>query len=186
MTTIRTFIAIDITPESELVNLWNKLKSVLKNDSVKWVDSKTIHLTLMFLGETSMKSVGDISESLRNGLSNSKSFQIEIKGVGSFGKPEPKVIWAGIEYSQDIMNIKRLVDKVLLPFGFEDENKMFKPHLTLGRVKFLNDKMKLRQIIESYKGVTLQKVQVKRVVFYQSTLTPQGSIYRPIETIELI
>lgn len=182
---VRTFISIDIKPEMQVVYLWAKLRVALKNDSIKWVDSSAIHLTILFLGDTPVNQIRPIASALSESLGGISSFRISIKGVGTFGKPNPKVVWLGVDASEELNNLKQLVDKALVRFGYEDENKTFSPHLTLGRIKFLKSKMPLSSIIAQYRDAILQKVHVSQVILYQSVLTPQGPVYKPLETITL-
>jgi len=185
MNSIRTFIAVDIKPEKPIVELCGKLKLMLKNDSINWVDTNTIHLTLLFLGETQISQVEDISRALRDKLANISGFRLCVKGLGTFGKPHPKVIWLGIEPCQSLDNLKNTVDRALAPFGYEDENKAFSPHLTLGRIKFLNSRIELKSFVVQNKETILQNANIDKVVFYQSTLTPHGPIYKSIDIIDL-
>ncbi|MGD9977712.1 MAG: RNA 2',3'-cyclic phosphodiesterase [Bacteroidales bacterium] len=181
----RTFIAIDIKPEAELVEGWNRLRVILKHDSVKWVDPKLLHLTLLFLGDTPDHLIGKISISLAGRLVSHPVFSIAISGMGTFGNPKPRVIWLGVEPSVELQNLKFYVDEILLPFGFVDENYPYKPHLTLGRVNFLNDIRPIQEFMGEVKENVWQKVNVDRITFYRSTLTAAGPIYEPLKVIEL-
>lgn len=185
MDNLRTFIGIDIKPSDELLGAFYKLKNVLKDDSIKWVDTSTLHLTLLFLGETENNQVNKISAELQKELLSVPQFSIRIKGLGTFGRPDPKVIWAGFESSDALVALKHQVDETLLPFGFEDENKVYSPHLTLGRVKFLKSKQQLFDALQLYKDKAFQDVLVDKVIFYQSTLTAKGALYRPIKVFPL-
>lgn len=185
MDNLRTFIGIDIKPSDELLGVFYKLKNVLRDDSIKWVDTSTLHLTLLFLGETENIQVSQISAELQKELQLVTQFSIKIKGIGTFGRPDPKVIWAGFETNDELLALKQKVDKILLPFGFEDKNKVYSPHLTLGRVKFLKSKQQLRDVLQLYKDKAFQDVLVDKVIFYQSTLTAKGALYRPIKVFPL-
>ena len=68
MDNLRTFIGIDIKPSDDLLGVFYKLKNVLKDDSIKWVDTSTLHLTLLFLGETENNQVNQISIELEKTL----------------------------------------------------------------------------------------------------------------------
>lgn len=185
MDNLRTFIGIDIKPSDDLLGVFYKLKNVLKDDSIKWVDTSTLHLTLLFLGETENNQVNQISIELEKTLQLFIQFSIKIKGLGTFGRPDPKVIWAGFEPNDLLLALKHKVDETLLPFGFEDENKVYSPHLTLGRVKFLKNKQQLQNTLQVYKDKAFQDVLVDKVIFYQSTLTNKGALYRPIKVFPL-
>lgn len=185
MDNLRTFIGVDIKPSDDLLGAFYKLKNVLKDDSIKWVDTSTLHLTLLFLGETENSQVNQISAELQKPLQFVPQFSIRIKGLGTFGRPDPKVIWAGFEPNDSLLALKHKVDEILLPFGFEDENRVYSPHLTLGRVKFLKSKQQLQNALQVYKDKAFQDVLVDKVIFYQSTLTTKGALYRPIKIFPL-
>ena len=185
MDNLRTFIGIDIKPSDELLGAFYKLKNVLKDDSIKWVDTSTLHLTLIFLGDTENNQINQISAELQKVLQSVPQFSIRIKGLGTFGRPDPKVIWAGFESNDSLLALKHKVDETLLPFGFEDVNKVYSPHLTLGRVKFLKSKQQLQNSLQVYKDKAFQDVLVDKVIFYQSTLTTKGALYRPIKIFPL-
>jgi 2'-5' RNA ligase len=185
MDTVRTFIGVDIKLEKELIEIWSNLKLILKDDSIRWVNSSTIHLTLLFLGETPLTQIKKISDSLRYSLVEFPAFKISIKGVGTFGKPLPKIIWLGVEPNQNLVKLKHLVDESLIPFGFKDENITFSPHLTLGRIKFLKHSIAFQEFLNKYNKYFIQDMYVDKVQFFQSTLTEHGAIYKPFEIIEL-
>lgn len=183
--TARTFISIDIKPEMPIVDLWQKLRTALKGDSIKWVDQSTIHLTLLFLGDTPVTHIKPIANALKENLAGVSPFGICIKGVGVFGGSNPRVVWLGVEASKELDELKHLVDRVLVRFGYEDENKTFSPHLTLGRIKFLRNKLPLSSVVAQFSDAIFQKVEVSQVTFYQSILSQQGPVYKPLEIIPL-
>lgn len=186
MDNLRTFIAIDIKVEPLLKSKWEDLKQLLENDTVKWVDERTIHLTLFFLGETTPLQVKEITYELEVELKKTQPFSIKITGLGLFGNPNnPKVIWAGIAESQPLNLIKEKVDLALLRQGFEDTQSKFSPHLTLGRIKHIKSANELNSFIKSNKSLHFFDVEVAKVIFYQSILTPNGPIYKPLKEIKL-
>ena len=63
--------------------------------------------------------------------------------------------------------------------GFVIEERQFKPHLTLGRVKSVRDTENLKKVLEKYRDDEFQKVEVKEVILYESILMQTGPIYKP-------
>lgn len=186
METLRTFVAIDVKVESALEKKWSELKSLLRNDSIKWVDDQTIHLTLFFLGDTPISQIDEIAQKLEIQLRKTSSFRITLNGLGVFGNRDvPKVIWVGILESQQLFQLKKEVDLTLSTFGFNDTHGKFSPHITLGRVKHMKSSDTLKSYINRNKSEILQEVEVDRVIFYQSILTPTGSIYKLLKEIKL-
>ncbi|MEY1638877.1 2'-5' RNA ligase family protein [Tenuifilum osseticum] len=67
METKRTFLAIDVNPHDNIINLLQELKRNHKIDSIKWVDPAIMHLTIFFLGDTPSIQIPSICEMWRNG-----------------------------------------------------------------------------------------------------------------------
>lgn len=187
MENLRTFVAIDINVEPLLKSKWEDLKILLRNDTVKWVDVRTIHLTLFFLGETTPLQVKEISKKLELVTKTIKPFILKINGLGLFGNPiNPKVVWAGVSESQQLHLLKEIIDKTLLSEGFEDTQSKFSPHLTLGRIKHIKSANELNSFIRSNKSLHFFDVEVSKIIFYQSILTSNGPIYKPIKEFKLL
>lgn len=186
METKRTFIAIDIEPQSQLVGLLENLKRTHRLDSIKWVNPHIMHLTLSFLGDTPIDQIPELTGLLKRKLGEFSPFKIEIKGLGVFGCPIPRVIWAGVESTHAFFDIKQAIDDVICDFGYDDDNEKFNPHLTLGRVKFIHQLDRLTAEIQQYKNRLFQDQVVDEVVFYESILRPQGPEYRAISRFKLL
>jgi 2'-5' RNA ligase len=185
METKRTFLAIDIEPEANIVNLLEGLKRTHRLDSIKWVNPEIMHLTLFFLGDTPIDQIPDMCSMLNSCVQEHETFDIELKGLGVFGRPLPRVIWVGVEFPEAMIKIKHSIDAVLEGFGYNDDDEKFNPHLTLGRIKFLHNTDKLNAEIQQYKTKSFQLQTVKEVMFYESILRPQGPEYRAIQRFKL-
>ncbi len=58
----RTFIALKITPENELKEAIQALKTKLDTSKIKWINQEDFHLTLHFLGETSPEQIKQVDD----------------------------------------------------------------------------------------------------------------------------
>lgn len=185
--TLRTFIAIDVKVEKPLNDKWAELKSLLRNDSIKWVDDHLLHLTLFFLGDTSNVIVNVISSKLQVELKKIPAFSLNLQGLGFFGNSKsPRVLWVGISRSEQLMQLHSVVTDCVSVFGFDVVNEKFSPHLTLGRVKHVVSSDKLISFINQSKGLQFQQVVIDKVTFYQSILRPEGPIYKPLSEFKLL
>ncbi len=183
----RIFIAVKVIPESEMLKLYLSLKSILAGESIKWIDPVNIHITLAFLGDTEEKRIKNLSLMLKEGCSTFKKFDFEIAGTGLFKNyREPKVIWAGIRLSEELLALNSLITGILKENNFETDEKGFKPHLTLGRIRSVHDIEILRNAIEKFKDSEFQKVEVKEVILYESILMHTGPLYKPLGTFSLL
>lgn len=186
MESLRTFIAINVKVETELATRWRELKKLLNNDIIKWVNEDSLHLTLFFLGDTPIDKIDPIKQNLERELRNFASFNITIKGFGTFGHPKsPKVIWAGIANTEKLNQLNKIISDAIIPLGFEAQSEKFSPHFTLGRVKQMRLPNGLANFINKNVSNILQEVKVDEVIFYQSILKPSGPVYKSLKTIKL-
>lgn len=179
---MRLFIAIEIPDDvrRRLGEVQRKLKRV--NARVSWVAPRNFHLTLKFLGETAEEKVPSIQGALEAVAASSAPAECELRGIGQF----PRVIWVGLLGEIDrLAALARGIDNALAPLGFPHEEREFKPHLTLGRIKFVGDREGLTRILAFHTNESFGALRVESVHLFQSTLNPQGSIYTKLFTVQL-
>ena len=69
--------------------------------------------------------------------------------------------------------------------GIEIEDRPFKPHLTIGRIKHLKDKVTLKALIDKYKNLEIQNTVMNEVILYESILLQSGPVYEPLARFNL-
>jgi len=168
---MRLFIAVEIPEEvrEELENLVRVLKHKVSN--VKWVEKENFHITLRFIGEVQEYKVQTIEDIIDEVSSNFYPFDIGLKGVGNF----PYVIWVGIDKGKDILgDISYSIEGLLIKAGFPPTDKLFSPHITLGRVK---------KRIENFQGGDFGPLsfQADSITLMQSQLFSSGPVYTPLK-----
>ncbi len=177
----RIFIAIKIKPGNILVDTFNTLKDLMKNDRIWWVSLENMHLTLKFIGDLEEEKIEILKEELCK-ISSVDNFKVQIKGIKIFikNRKEPRVIFTSVEKSEELYNLVKEIEVCLNNAGIKLADKKFVPHITLGRIKQLSDISILDGIIEVF-----QDEYCKEFILYESTLTPKGSIYTPLEIYKL-
>ena len=65
------------------------------------------------------------------------------------------------------------------------EERPYNPHLTLGRIKHVNNKEVLKSLIEQFQNSEIQIVPVAEIVLYESILLQTGPVYKPIASFNL-
>ena len=177
----RIFIAIKVNPEVELLRMFSSLKAILAEENIRWVDPVNLHLTLEFLGDTDEKKIAVLKSMLSNTCSGFGGFDFNLTGTGVFKNfRDPRVLWVGIQSAERLIQLNKNIAEGLKLNGFEIEEREFKPHLTLGRVKSLKETENLKILLESYRDVQFQIVQVSEVILYESILMQNGPIYKPL------
>jgi len=181
---MRTFIAIDLNDEnkSALTKLQDELKQTQAD--VKWVEPENTHLTLKFLGGISEEQAGQVKNILDKISSDYKPFELSLSGIGAFPKLDyPRVIWIGIEKGKkETEEIAKKIEDGLEKLGFQQEEREFSAHFTIGRVRTPKNKEQLKTAIQTWnlEHRTWNSQIVSSIVLYQSNLTPKGPIYTPL------
>lgn len=182
----RTFIAVKVEPEESFLNLISSLRSGLQNDSVKWTNTSQIHITLVFLGNTKEEDISPVIEMLRNKCMDTGKFELVMRGAGVFKSfTDPRIIWTGIEDSEKLSDLNRKISDGLNELKIKIEDRPFKPHLTIARIKHISDTDALKKMISGFPDRLIQKIPVSEVIFFESILLPAGPVYKPIAQIEL-
>ena len=182
----RTFIAIKVSLSREVAELFADIKLQLKDERIKWVDLGNLHITLYFIGDVHDEFLKQLEEFLMLELSSFQSFKMNISKVGVFKNlKEPRAIWFGLEENKNLRQLKQLINKALDLCGMNTKDKKFKPHITLGRIKSLKNKLLLKKIMEENAERQIQQFLVKEIILYESQLTQQGAVYKVLRKIEL-
>ncbi|MFH0842305.1 MAG: RNA 2',3'-cyclic phosphodiesterase [Bacteroidota bacterium] len=177
----RIFIALKINPGDSLIRMISTLRALLENERINWVDPANIHLTLAFLGDTDEEMIKIADLAVRQQCRGSGEFSFNLSGTGVFRNyRDPKVIWAGIEEYRNLARLNNLISTALSDAGFKLEERPFKPHITLGRIKFIKDSRVLESAVEKYSNTFFQEVAVNEVILFESILKPTGPVYKPL------
>lgn len=160
----------------------------LKNTGVdaSWPRTEGMHLTLKFLGEIPESQVPDINAALIAAVGNTSRFRLVIEGVGAFPNPRnARVVWIGISGDvEKLMTLQTVVEDAMVQLGMERENRAFKPHITLGRIKYIRSKQSWMGALEQVKDVKLPGFEVNTVSLMKSELKRTGAEYTEIAKVE--
>jgi 2'-5' RNA ligase len=182
----RIFIALKVEAEESLLKMISSFKSGLTNESIKWTNPDKIHITLAFLGDTEEEKIRIISTMLKEKCEGFGKFELIIRGSGVFKNlNDPHAIWTGIDPSDKLVKLNDLIMNGLRSADVKMEGRPFKPHLTLGRIKYLKDKTVLKTLMDEFQNLEIQKVPVNEVILYESTLLQSGPVYKPLGKYKL-
>jgi len=138
------------------------------------------------LGETPGEDVDTITNVLKEIAGSTSGFNFDLKGLGIFGSSyRPRIIRVNVENSARLKAFGNDVLNKLEKAGFPSDRQNFVPHLTLGRIKYIQDKKMLQEIISKYQLVLFQNVRVEEFILYESILHPAGPEYVILEKYTL-
>lgn len=184
---MRTFIAIEV-PE-EIRTVVHELKRVIPSDcaKIRWVREKSIHLTLVFLGEVFNDALDRIKGAIAGVAEHHKGFSMAIMGSGTFPNlKRPRVLWVSVTPEAKELITKLVFDLMdALDFLKLEEKKRFSPHITFGRIKSVRNLQSLQQGIERL-SLNSDDFQVREITLFKSELKPEGAEYTPLGKYPLL
>jgi 2'-5' RNA ligase len=181
MKTIRCFLAVKLNIEAvrSLSEAQVQLKNLCKEAriDVRWVPPPNMHITMRFLGNITEPMAYAIEDMLQPIIAQTEIFDLETAGLGAFpGIGRPRVIWAGSRNgTAELTDLHAKVSKRLVATGFQLDDKPFRAHVTLGRIKGGS--------IESLKSclpgddIFFGLSKVRNLYCYRSDLSTKGAEY---------
>jgi 2'-5' RNA ligase len=177
---VRAFVAVFPPPELREEAL-ARARHLSLRGRVRWSKPENVHLTLRFLGDVREEMLDGLCAALEEVCEHHTTFDAGLVGFGAFPSARhAQVLWAGIGIGFDeLRSLATDLDAFLAPLGFEREKRPYTPHLTLGRARGQPASLEPRP--EEYIG----EFRVRRVELTESTLTPEGAVYRTVRAFAL-
>ena len=178
--TIRAFLAID--PPEEILGaigrIQGRLQRIIRGE-LRWVRPEAIHLTLKFFGDILQSSVDTIAAAVEKAAAGVAPFSFTIGGTGVFpDRRRPRVLWLGM--SGDVPRLlafQQRLEGELGTVGFPLEERPFRPHLTLARIKSSQGLTGLERALEKEEGAPAGEFTASGIGLIRSELTPRGAVY---------
>lgn len=177
---VRLFVAVQIP-------LLPKLKAVLKSLAamgwpVKAVAVEKLHVTLKFLGDTSLARVPDIQAVINAAVAQCSPLVIRVEQLGAFPKIDrPSVIWAGLSDADPLVRIAEHLDASCVTLGFVREQRPFQPHLTLARIQG-RPPQSLFDLLRDQRQSSFGTIPIDSLELIRSELHPEGARYTTVST----
>jgi 2'-5' RNA ligase len=152
---------------------------------IRWVRTDGLHLTLKFLGEVPEQVTPGLIQALTPTATGTAALSVSTTEVGGFPTlSHARVVWVGLKAPPALELLAHRVERACAGLGFPLEERVFQPHVTLGRVE---------------KGARLEHGMVKRLgevrpeldftleslVLYSSHPGAGGSCYEPVASFPL-
>lgn len=141
----------------------------------KWTTASNLHLTLTFIGEAPRESIDRISEAINHVAFD--VFPLALQGLGLF---EKRVLWAGATSHPQLFALQEKVSAHLDKAGIAFDNKPFRPHVTLARLRHNVDSDGLKRFLDEHTDLRTPAFAVERFHLYESSSTPEGVRYVPL------
>lgn len=181
---IRLFVSLNIP--NEIINQIQQIKeSIFPNfNELKWEENSKLHLTLKFIGEVNESLVKLIQQELEF-LEAYNRLKCSTTKFGCFYNQnnEPKILWLGLKFDEHIFSIVEQLNERLVKFSIAKENRKFKPHLTLLRIKKHIPKEIISKFINTEPKILTFDCSESSLM--KSELLKHGSVYSEIKKYKL-
>jgi len=183
MSLVRVFIAIELSePVCDAIQKQTaRLRQTLGNELIRWVPTQNMHLTLKFLGDTTTSHLEFLKQMLAREANSHPQFNLQLGGLGAFpNSKRPRLLWIGIHAPADLVSLQKSIESGTSRLGYEQEERAFSPHLSIGRVRQNigpPEQQKIRTALDTIQLGNIGTARVDSVHLYRSDLQPSGSIY---------
>ncbi|MHB1795134.1 MAG: RNA 2',3'-cyclic phosphodiesterase [Acidobacteriaceae bacterium] len=163
-------LAIPVIDELSAISLRHRAEG----DGLRWSTPESWHITLQFLGNTSETQYECVVARLRE--LHVVPIPIEMDDLGFFDRAG--IFFAGVALTPELLALQLRVTKITIPCGFTQEDRPYRPHITLARTKGRKNAIGL----ETLKAKIRQQPKFSRFVaeeflLYESFTRPNGSQY---------
>ena len=182
MSSLRAFIAVELPLELRQ-DIWQAMSDLRRDTGplIRWVPVENMHLTLKFLGEVPSENVEVLTQMIQGQADSFNCFDIHLTGIGAFPRSKrPRVIYIGIQAPAALEAFQRQMESATHRLGYKPEERVFAPHLTIGRVRqhvSADDQQKIRRSLKESTIDSLGTARVNSVHLYKSDLKPTGPLY---------
>lgn len=177
---MRAFLAIELPDDlrAALAGEQERLRTAIPGaDRLAWVRPESLHLTLKFLGNVEEGTIPELCGALASQLCASP---IAARAVGAGAFPSGRhatLLWAGVEDggSGDLAALAAEVDVVAAEHGFAREERAFRAHVTLARVRRGN--VDVDAAMSDARSRVWGSMDIEAVILFESRPGPGGSTY---------
>lgn len=184
---IRIFFAIDLpAPVRETLGRFiGELKKTAKSRSIRWSKPDNLHITLQFMPEVRAEHLEGMIQCVREELKTIvNKMHFTFGSIHLFPSAyRPRVIVLDILPQEPLVELSRHVGRGITAMQYDIENRPFRAHLTLGRIK--HQDMRL-DFLSTVKAPKINDMAVEDVVLFRSEPQEDGSHYTVLERIALL
>ena len=183
----RTFLALplDEAIQRQLAEIQQQLDTV--GAAVRWTDPHQLHVTVKFLGDVADKEMVDVCAIATEVAEGIGAFDFSVGHIISAPPHgQMRMVWVGIDEPTGRMEeLHRQLDLAYGGMGYKQENRGFRPHLTLGRVKSGRMVLQFRQAVAAMSDMQFGQQGADDLILFASELTREGPVYTPLVTAPL-
>lgn len=196
---MRLFFAIEFNDKlkKHLFNIQEVIRQYCTGGNFTSKDN--FHLTLRFIGEQSpcqaekllaamratakdfKPKLGNLNISEVETETNMVAFQLRLNTIGKFDRGNKKILWVGLDRSQELQFLYDKLESNLLNYGYAKEERGYNPHITLAREVRIEEFDKLKNIVQQINST----INVNSISLMESKRINNKLCYVPLERAQL-
>lgn len=177
---MRLFFALQLPERARQQIARSLLAAREAGGRTRFVPAEQLHFTLAFLGEQPAEALPQLCAAAE-ALRGAAPFELGIGGGGAFpGATRPRVLWLGV--TRGAAELRALAEQLragLRERGFALEARVFRPHLTLARIR-AGQERDARRALSALPADELVTLRAEAVALVQSTLDRTGAAHVPL------
>ena len=157
------------------------VREAVPDAAASWSRPENIHLTVKFFGNVEAAKVPVISDAAARVVKELSPIKVEVGTTGVFPRPtRPQVLWIGVQdQSGALLKLQQRLENAFAREGFPKEDRAFRPHLTIARIRKPQNANRLAQTHLEMQFSNMP-VTLNELVLFRSELSPKGSKYTSI------
>jgi 2'-5' RNA ligase len=176
-------VALDAATRRAAAAWTHSLRGRSGGDAVRWVREESLHVTLHFLGDIDPARVPDLVRAVARETAGVEPFRLGLGAAQLFpSERRPRVVALALEPLPPLEALVGAVARGAAAAGFAPEERPFRAHLTLGRVK---PRTAQRLDVTAPDTVGSEACDVTEAVLFRSELQRTGARYTPLERVPL-
>jgi RNA 2',3'-cyclic 3'-phosphodiesterase len=164
-----------------------RLRESVPEARASWNRDDKLHLTIKFLGDIDVDRVAALSLAAERAVAGMKPISLTAKGCGAFpDRGRPRVLWIGtVDEDEGLARLNQRLETECAAQGFAREQRDFRPHLTIARVRQPAAAVELADAHQQM-GFPPLKFEANELVVIRSELSGAGSRYTNISRHPLL
>ena len=128
---------------------------------LQWIPLEKMHITTKFIGEWPEQRLGEMKAALA-AVTSASPVDVAIRRIGWLPNPRiARVLYAGVEAGEALTALAAATGKATGSLGIPAENRIFRPHVTLARVR---DRVPLGELKRA-----LAEIELSAIASYQAS-----------------
>lgn len=185
MALIRSFFAfpLGLAERKYLAAFCRKqLAPRLPGVTLRWTPSRNYHLTVVFLGSVAEEEVEPLQALAAQAVAGEAPRSLPLDRASWFPRRhQPRMLALETGAVQRIDGLYQKLHRALAAAGYELEQRPFRPHITLARLK----RPPPAELLQPPLPVPALELPIDELVFYRSDQGRNGSVYRAVFRLPL-